>query len=183
MKIAIETERLLLRRLRPEDLDAWYEMDSDAEVHRYLGKSPITDLQQLKDVLANVQQQYIDNGIGRWAMLDKNTNTFLGWAGLKLMKEPTQGHEEYYDLGYRLLRKHWGKGYATEAAKAWVNYGFEEMNLSEICGRADIGNAASRHVLEKAGLEYIDDRDFDGQPHAWYCIQKGKWQNHKKQQA
>ncbi len=179
MKTFIETERLLLRPLHADDLEAWYEMDSDPEVHIYLGNNPVTDKQHLHDVLGNLQQQYIDNGIGRWAVTDKNTHEFLGWAGLKLMKKPGE-NSPYYDLGYRLLRKHWGKGYATEAALAWVKYGFNEMNLPEICGRTNVGNSASKNVLQKAGLKYIDERTFDGAPDAWFTCSKEQWLHDQK---
>jgi RimJ/RimL family protein N-acetyltransferase len=177
MKIFIETERLILRELLPADADEMFEMDSDPEVHKYLGKKPVTDIAQIRDVIQFVRQQYIDNGIGRWAMVDKNTNAFLGWTGLKLMKEPTEGYDTYYDLGYRLLRKYWDKGFATESAIAAARYGFKTMNLAEINGQVELGNTASQRVLEKTGLKKVDVRNFYGEPHHWLSLKREDWKN------
>ena len=88
MKIFIETERLILREIMPIDEDAMWEMDSDPMVHQYLGNKPVTHIDQIREAMQYIRQQYLDNGIGRWAMVDKNTNNFLGWTGLKLVKEP-----------------------------------------------------------------------------------------------
>ena len=176
MKIFAETERLILRELMAGDDVAMFEMDADPEVHKYVGKTPVTDISRTRDVITFVRQQYTDNGIGRWATVLKETGEFVGWAGLKLMKEPLEGYDTYYDLGYRLLRKHWSKGYATEAAVASVRYGFETLKLEEILARVNCDNTASRNVLEKAGLKYINTRHLDGELHNVLCIKKSEWE-------
>ncbi|KAA9339297.1 GNAT family N-acetyltransferase [Hymenobacter busanensis] len=168
MRIFVETERLIMRELLPTDEAGMFEMDSDAEVHRYLGNKPVTTRAQVQEVIAFVRQQYVDNGIGRWAVEDKQTGAFVGWSGLKLVAGPTNGRTHYYDLGYRFLRRYWGRGYATETAQAAVRYGFETMQLPLICGIADVRNEASNHVLQKAGLCYGNTFDLDGLPHHWY---------------
>src|SRR5690606_25147557 len=118
MEIFVETKRLILREILPTDIDGFFELDADPEVHRYLGNKPVKNKQQVVDVINFIRQQYLDNGIGRWAMIEKETNNFIGWAGLKLEKIKINNHINYYDLGYRLIRKHWGKGFATEGATA-----------------------------------------------------------------
>lgn len=172
MKVCIETQRLILRELVAEDDKGIFELDSDPEVHTYLGKTPITYIQQAKDAIAFIRKQYSENGIGRWAVIEKESGAFIGWSGLKLMKELTNEHINYYDLGYRFIKKYWGRGYATETAKASVNYGFGTMGLSEIYGMAEIGNAASRHVLEKAGLVRDGQFLYEGELHDWFKISK-----------
>ena len=132
-------------------------------------------MERVRGAIQSIRQQYIDNGIGRWAVIDKNNNAFLGWSGLKLIKEATEGYDTRYDLGYRFLRKYWGKGYATETAIASVNYGFQTMGLTEIVGQANIDNIASRHVLEKAGLKFIDKRYFDGIEHDFLSLKREEW--------
>src|SRR5688572_121541 len=112
MKEFVETERLLLREMLPSDYQGIFELDSDPDVHTYLGKDPITDFQQAKNVIDFIQKQYLENGIGRWAVIEKQTKAFVGWSGLKLIKEKTNGHVDHYDLGYRFIRKYWGRGYA-----------------------------------------------------------------------
>lgn len=175
MDFHIETERLILRDIRAEDEDGLFELDSNPEVHLYLGRTPVTNRDQVRAVILFIQQQYQDNGIGRWAVIEKATNRFIGWSGLKLMTEPVNEHVNYYDLGYRFIQSHWGKGYATETALASLRYGFETLNASAIYGMADVHNLASRHVLEKAGLRRFPPFDFDGIPHDWFQITREEW--------
>lgn len=83
MKIYTETERLLLREILPTDVDAMFAMDSDSEVHKYLGNNPVKDKEQIRGVIEFIRGQYVEFGIGRRAIVDKKTNQFMGWAGLK----------------------------------------------------------------------------------------------------
>lgn len=170
MEIFAETERLILRELMEEDEQGLFELDSDPEVHRYLGNQPVKSIEQIRLVIAFIQQQYEDNGIGRWAVIEKKSGEFLGWAGLKLFREEVNQHSGFYELGYRFMKKHWGKGYATEAAKASVKYGFEEMDLDELFAMTDINNGASRQVLKKAGFEHIETFQFNDEPTDWFRI-------------
>lgn len=156
MKFYIETERLILRDILQSDEDAWFEMDSNAEVHQYLGNNPVTSIEQIRAALQSIRQQYIENGIGRWAVIEKASGNFIGWSGLKLIKEYENKHINFYDVGYRLDPKYWGKAYATESAQKAIDYGFNQLKLSEIIGIAHEENKASRRVLEKCGLKYIE---------------------------
>ncbi len=177
MKIYAETPRLILREILPSDEEGMFALDSDPEVHRYLGNNPVTNIEQTREVINFVRQQYIDNGIARWAVIEKNTNSFVGWSGLKLVKEERNNHPQYYDIGYRFIKKYWGKGYATESAKAALDYGFEVMNLTEIIGTAHIENTASRKVLEKIGLKYIEKFMYDDIECNWLRITRREWEN------
>lgn len=170
MNIILETERFFLRELIEEDVDGFYELDSDPEVHRYLGNNPVSDKQKLADVIKYVQQQYIENGIGRWAIIDKHSNEFIGWCGLKLVKDTINNQSNYYDLGYRLTRKHWGKGIATETAKASIEYGFNVMKLKEIIGAIHCDNVASNNVVKKLGFELIETFEFEDEMHYWHKL-------------
>ena len=122
MKIFAETERLILREILPTDVEGMYQLDADPDVHKYLGNKPVTSREQTLEVINFIRQQYIDNGIGRWAIINKKSNEFLGWTGLKLVTDETNHHKNYYDLGYRLIKKYWGKGIATESACASLDY-------------------------------------------------------------
>src|ERR1035437_6707591 len=132
MKIFTETERLILREILPSDDKGMFELDSDKEVHKFLGNKPVQNIEQSRQVIEFIGQQYLTNGIGRWAIIEKSTNNFLGWTGLKLVKEEINNHTDYYDLGYRLIKKYWGKGFATESAKASLDYGFNILQLTDI---------------------------------------------------
>lgn len=153
MKVIAETERLLLRELQENDEQGMFELDSDPEVHKYVGNSPVESMDEIKEVIKFIQQQYKDNGVGRWAVIRKSDNTFLGWCGLKLFKNEINGHIDFYELGYRFQKQHWGNGYATEAAKASIEYGFNKLELNEIFAMTDPENSASNKVLLKSGFE------------------------------
>ena len=167
MDVIIETKRLLLRELVATDDQGIYELDSDPEVHRYLGNSPINSIEQARDIIAFIRQQYVTNGIGRLAIIEKETNSFIGWGGFKLITEYTNGHKDYHDLGYRLIKRYWGKGYATESSLAALDYGFKTLSLPVIYAMADLENLSSRKVLEKVGFENMETFEYDGVPHSW----------------
>lgn len=170
MKQVIETERLILRELIPADVDGLFELDSDPEVHQYLGNNPISTREEATNAIALIRQQYVDNGIGRWAVIDKQTNEFMGWSGLKFVTDEYNGHTRYYDLGYRLIKKYWGKGFATETAKAWLQYAFETLKTDAVYAMAEYGNDGSQNILRKAGLQFVEVFELDGVEHNWYKI-------------
>lgn len=172
MRYFIETERLILRDMLATDDEGMFALDSDPEVHRYVGNKPVQTIEESRRVIEIIRSQYDTNGIGRWAVIEKNTGLFIGWAGLKLMKEMTNGHINYLDLGYRFIRQHWGKGYAKEAAKASAAYAWNELHAKDLFGMAEEHNIASRKVLESVGLVYREMFDWNDKPHAWYSMQR-----------
>ncbi|MFC4723026.1 GNAT family N-acetyltransferase [Geojedonia litorea] len=174
MEFHIETERLLLRHMLPTDIEDMFELDSDHDVHRYLGNKAFTTKKQSEAYINDVIEQYRTFGIGRWAMINKQTHEFMGWSGLKYYTKPMNGHVNFYDVGYRIIKRFWGKGYATESAKAVLDYGLNTMNLNTIYGITHQENDASHHVLLKIGLNYIEDfYDEDLQMQLrWYNISK-----------
>lgn len=167
MKVFVTTERFILREFLESDAQAFYEMDSDPEVHKYLGGNTVSSLEETEKAMNNVRQQYQDNGIGRWTIEEKESGEVLGWSGLKYETGLKKG-VAYYDLGYRLLRKHWGKGVATETAIASLNYGFKVMKLPEICAAAHIGNKGSNKILRKIGMNYVEDFYWEDIKCHWY---------------
>lgn len=175
MKIHIETERLIIRDLEEFDVEGIFALDSDPEVHEYLGKQPLQTMQEAEKVINKIRKQYDENGIGRWAIIDKKTNDFIGWTGLKY-EQKLRKDFSYYDLGYRLRKKYWGKGIATETAIESLNYGFEKLNVKEICAAADIHNIGSNKILKKIGLKFVETFDFEGESHNWYKISKSEWE-------
>jgi RimJ/RimL family protein N-acetyltransferase len=177
MKFHLETERLILRELRETDIEPFFEMDSDPAVHKYLGNNPISTLEQALETINNIRRQYVELGIGRWAMIEKSSGNFIGWSGLKLVTEAWNGHINFHDVGYRLIPKYWGKGYATESCKAALEFGFNTMNLSEIIGTANQENKASRTVLEKCGLTFVEQFMWKDIQCDWLKISKEDWVN------
>lgn len=169
MKTSFETDRLLLREFLPSDDFAMFELDSDPEVHLYLGNNPAKSIYDSRKNISNIRQQYLENGIGRWAVFIKETGEFAGWSGLKLERN-VNGHLSFYDLGYRFKPKFWNHGIASESAKAFVTFGFEELKLSKICAYVSAKHKASQHVLQKCGLQYVSTFIYEGEEHLWYEI-------------
>ncbi|MCZ4221893.1 GNAT family N-acetyltransferase [Pedobacter rhodius] len=172
MKIFIETERLILREILHSDVDSMFEMDSDRDVHLYIGNNPFTKKTESEANVEFIREQYLQNGIGRWAVIEKTSGNVIGWAGLKLITEMCNNRSGYYDIGYRFIKRYWGKGYASESSSAVINYGFNQMQLSEIIGIADTANLASVKVLERAGLKKIELFNYDGKLHHWMRIEQ-----------
>lgn len=168
----IETERLILRKLIPSDDEAMFELDNNPNVHQYLGNKPIASIEESREYIKDIQIQYIQNGIGRFAVILKETNEFIGWAGLKFVTEPINERQNFYDIGYRFIEDYWGKGYGYEAAKAWVDYGFKQLKIQKICAIADIQNKGSRKILDKIGLQAVSEFDDDGIPSIWLEVTK-----------
>ena len=152
MNIQFESERLLYRPIAISDAEALFELDSNPKVHEYLGNNPVTSIDEVYGYIGSIQQQYIDNGIGRFALVLKETNEVIGWAGIKFITEPENNHVNFYDLGYRLQEKHWRKGYALEAAKAWLDYGFNQMNIPTMYASANVNNIGSNTILQRIGM-------------------------------
>ncbi|MES2589577.1 MAG: GNAT family N-acetyltransferase [Bacteroidota bacterium] len=123
----LETERLYLRKIETSDDVAMFELDSNPEVCTYLGNKPVKDMEEIRSIIQMIHKQYEENGIGRWAVIEKASNNFIGWSGLKLVKEPINNQVNFYDLGYRFMPRYWNKGYASEAAKAWIDFAFNEL--------------------------------------------------------
>jgi len=159
MNIVIETNRLLLRTFTEHDAKLIYELNADPEVTRYT-HDPVKDLAHAAEILEKtIIPQYILYNHGRWAVHLKHSLQFLGWCGLKYRAELNE-----IDLGYRFKKEGWGKGFATEAAYASIQYGFQKVGLQRILGRAEIDNIGSWKVLEKCGMNYIGDEEVDGYP-------------------
>ena len=178
MNIHIKTNRLFVRPLSMDDLPGMFAMDSDPEVHRYLGNRPAQTLEEEAKVIEFVRQQYTELGIGRWAIEEGATGDFVGWTGFKRITSPINGHNNHLDFGYRLARRHWGKGYASESGKAALQYGLDALGLSDIHAMTDVDNAASRRVLEKLGFKLVSIFPYDGDvtwvergyPTTWYSL-------------
>ena len=175
MQFYIETERLIMRDVLESDLDGMFELDSDPLVHRYLGNKPIKTKEKAKEIILFIQKQYKELGIGRFATLEKSTGEFMGWSGLKLNtgeKEALNGKSDFYDIGFRFIPRFWGKGYATESSVAVLEFGFNKLNIETICGAAETGNLASNRVLQKIGLNFINEFLYDYVACNWYELNK-----------
>lgn len=166
MRYILETDRLILRELNPNDAKSFYTLNSNPNVIKYTGNAAFKNEEEAKDFLVNYQD-YKLNGYGRWAIILKSTDTFIGWCGLKFDEV-----ENETDIGFRFFEEEWNKGYAIESAMACLQYGFEKLKLKRIIGRAVKENIGSIKVLEKIGLEYEKEAQIDGKDAVSYKIEK-----------
>ena len=178
MRFYLETERLILREFRESETEGIFELDSNAEVHKYLGNNPITTYKQAEDIITFFEEQYKEIGIGRFAAFEKESGEFIGWSGLKLNtgeKEELNGFTDFIDIGYRFIPRFWGKGYASESAFACLDFGFKEMNYDIIYGAADVENIGSNKILQKIGLQFVNEFGFKGVDVNWYELKKSDY--------
>ena len=175
MKILIETERLILRELEYTDKDDLYEMDTDPDVHLFIENNPVKSIDEITKAIDMLKKQYKENGIARWAVVDKSTNECVGWSGLKFFDQPLNNHIEFYELGYRFKKKHWGKGFATESSVAILNYGFTNLNIDCVFAITDPKNVNSQKVLNKLGFDFKVTFDYEGDPTDWFELEKKTW--------
>ena len=167
MKVA-ETERLILRELRQEDAEHFFELNNDPEVLKFTGDVAFDSIEEARIFIKNYSE-YTKNGFGRWAVIRKDDHEFLGWCGLKL------NEEGYVDIGFRFFRKYWGNGYASEAAFETIELGFEQFGLDEIIGRTAKENIGSVRILEKLGMTFFKEDECHGIVDAmYYRISKGE---------
>lgn len=160
---SLTTERLTLRRFTRDDLEWLVALYADEEVTRYLGGS--RDRVAVAELLETRILRYYDEhpGLGIWLTLERSTGQPVGFHLLNHI----QG-ETIVQVGYALVGSAWGKGYATEMARAVVRYGFVDLALPRVAGMANLPNVASHRVLQKIGLERRGQRVFS---HPAYAAQ------------
>ena len=166
----IETERLLIRPFKMEDIEPSYTMNLHAEVSRYTGDGRIVSKKEIeRRIVENVFGDYKKHGFGRLAVELKGENKFIGFTGLKYLEDLDE-----VDLGYRFMKEYWGKGIATESAKACVNLGFNTLGLKRMIAMVLPKNIGSIRVLEKLNFEYEKDIIEDNQLAKIYSLIKDK---------
>jgi RimJ/RimL family protein N-acetyltransferase len=155
--VEINTERLALRDWRDSDLSPWAAMNADPEVREHLG--PLLTSEQAAASMRSFQEDLDRNGFSFWAVEVRDTGEFIGFTGLDVVDEgmPFTGVE----VGWRLSRSAWGHGYATEAALAVLQYGFDKLRLTEILAVTTRTNVRSQAVMRRIGMTTDPTEDFD----------------------
>ena len=166
MHIIFETPRLILRRFTEADAPLILQLNSDPEIIKYVHERVLHTEEEARVIITNIILPQYEKKLGRWAMFSKADNEFIGWCGLKHLPEKGE-----IDLGYRLNKKCWGKGYATEAAAHTLEYGFNVLQIPLITGKAHVENAASLKILEKVGMKFIREEVEDECPIKVFTIE------------
>lgn len=183
MRHFLETERLVLRRFTDSDADHLVDLDSDPEVMRHLTGGRPTPREA---IVAEVLPRFLDwhrrfDGYGFFAAIERASGDFLGWFHFRPGPQDPPGRVE---LGYRLRRVAWGRGYATEGSVALIRKGFAELGVRQVYARTMAVNTRSRRVMEKAGLRHVRtfhqewDDPLPGSEHGEveYAIDRHEWQ-------
>jgi RimJ/RimL family protein N-acetyltransferase len=180
MHIVLETGRLTLRRFTEADVDNLFELNSDPEVMRYINGGKPTPREEIRDNIIPFHLGFYEqfDGLGTWAAQARSTGEFLGWFHFR------PGPGEGIDLGYRLRRAAWNKGYATEGSRSLIRKGFTDLGVDRVFAHTMTVNTASRRVMEKAGLTLV--RTFpcegpdviEGSEHGEveYALTKAEWE-------
>ncbi|MEE1783713.1 GNAT family N-acetyltransferase [Streptomyces sp. SP17BM10] len=149
--VRIETPRLILRRWREEDVAPMAAINGDPEVMRWIADGRPLAEADTRRFTALVEQRWDEQGFGLFALEVRETGELAGFTGLAVphfLPEVLPAVE----VGWRLARTFWGRGYATEAAREAVRFGFEDCGLDRLVSIAQIGNTASEHVMDKLGM-------------------------------
>jgi len=171
----IKSKRLILRNFEETDAERMFLMDSNPDVMKYIGVPPVSEINESKNIIKMIRQQYIDNGVGRLAVIEKESRLLIGWSGLKLLTQEINGYNNIYDLGYRFLPEYWGKGYAFESAKASLDFGFNELKADTIYAHAHSENEGSNHILRKLGFEKTGEFTEPDGICFWYELKSNKF--------
>ena len=157
----LETPRLLLRPFTEDDAEHLFGLDGDPEVMRYVGPFQLASVDAYRELIRECFLPYYQHeGLGFWPAIEKATGDFIGWFHLRPALDYRFAAEAGYregdvDLGYRLVRAAWGKGIATEGARALVRKGLTELDAACVVACALEPNVASTRVMEKAGLKWV----------------------------
>ena len=176
----ITTKRLLIRQWRPSDREPFARLNADKEVMKYF---PSTLERSESDLIADTCERLInERGWGFWAVEELATSEFIGFVGIH---KPTDNLPccPCVEIGWRLAKEHWGKGYATEAALACLDFGFSDLGLQEIVSFTAVINTPSRQVMERIGMSFNDEyfehpRVPDGhalKKHCLYRMSEMRW--------
>jgi ribosomal-protein-alanine N-acetyltransferase len=156
----IETQRLLLRKMRLEDAEAMFAYASDPKVTRYVPWDTHRSIEDSESFLTFAIEGYEKGDFGGWGVVLKDSGVFIGTCGLDAGYAPEHARAE---LGYVLSREHWGKGLMPEAVRAVIAFGFVRIGLNRVEARCIAENTASARVMEKAGMTYegtLREREF-----------------------
>ena len=180
----IKTSRLLLRQWTQDDFLAFAELCSDKDVMEFFPKQ-LTQKESF-EMAEKIRSLIKDRGWGFWALEIPNEHKFIGFVGLHTPTD-RMPFSPCVEIGWRLSSQHWGKGYATEAAKAALDYAFNSLHLSEVVSFTTLANVRSMAVMEKLGMTNSNQNfmhpDIEAShpqcEHVLYTISKLKWQQER----
>lgn len=166
--LSLQTTHLILRPLQPADAEVLYHINQSEGVLQYFPNPAPPPLERVQRFVTGQQRHWEKYGYGNWGILPKGEEQIIGWAGLQFLPELNET-----EVGFLLDRPCWGKGYATEVARASLQFGFEHHHLDHIVALVHPDNLASRRVIEKCGLTYVETLSLWGLELMHYRINSG----------
>jgi RimJ/RimL family protein N-acetyltransferase len=153
-EVLCETERLILRRFGPDDVDLLVELDGDPEVMRYITGGISTSSEEVENEVLPAFLAFYERheGYGFWAAIEKDSGEFIGWFHLRPVPG---GPTDEPELGYRLRRSAWGRGLATEGSRALIDVAFDRLGARRVFAHTMTVHVASRRVMERAGMTFV----------------------------
>jgi RimJ/RimL family protein N-acetyltransferase len=148
--LRLETERLILRPFEPGDAEDIHAVYSDPTTFEYLRAGPSESIEDTREVLARLEQRLRERGFAMGAVVERSSGRVIGDCGLQHLEDGPQ-----VEVGYRMGREYRGRGYTTEATRAWLTYGLDTLGLERIVAVARPANVASTRVMEKAGMRFV----------------------------
>ncbi|HKC63709.1 MAG TPA: GNAT family N-acetyltransferase [Pyrinomonadaceae bacterium] len=164
----IETEHVQLRMFRPDDLDELSRIFADPDVVRHIGTGQPAVLEETEYALQSIIRHWDRHEFGRWAAVYKPTQKLIGYCGLR-------SFNDLPELVYLLSKEYWGKGLATEMARAALSYGFEEKQFERIIAMTKLDNHASERVMRKLGMCYERNATICGMKVVCYSLSRDKY--------
>ncbi len=171
MKIITESKNFYYREIELTDIDDMFLLESDPDIHKYLTSLPVNNKIEVENIINYYRNQYKKYGVGRWAIIRKADNKFIGWAGLKFETESILNQSNFYDFSGRILKNYWHKGYSREVATTCIKYGFKELGISRIIAMSRIDNSLSNNLLTKIGFELKSIFEFQNKNYNWYQLE------------
>jgi RimJ/RimL family protein N-acetyltransferase len=153
----ITTSRLVLRAFTAGDVEPLHHILGGRDVLRYFPNTDPPSRDKVQRLISGHLRHWEERGYGWWAVEPRSKNELIGWSGLTFLPET-----EEVEVAYLLGQAFWGKGLATEAARACVQYGFENVGLESIVGIVHPENIASQRVIEKLGMSFVDQSTYFG---------------------
>lgn len=169
MTTIIETERLILRLLTMDDLDALFALYRDPEVRRYFPEGTLTYEETREELEWFIDVYYGKYGYGLWATIHKETGNFIGRCGL--IPWTFEGRLEV-EVAYLLAKEYWGQGLGTEVAQAIVDYAFKQLAMERLICMVYPENAASNHVARKIGMTLEKEMEDEKGPYLLYSMNR-----------
>jgi ribosomal-protein-alanine N-acetyltransferase len=144
----LETERLVLSQLTADDSERWFQNLSDDEITGLIGMEPLENAEESKDIIKSFSDRFEEGSGMAWAITLKGDGKFIGTCSYEKIDMENRSGE----IGYDLLKTHWGRGFMAEALRAIIDYGFEHLNLNRIEAHTAAINDASRSLLRRLGF-------------------------------